>query len=484
MLKNIFGKKSTGVAYILCAAVLLLSFLGALAAFLRFDAFTFSELLAYALFTLFELLLISVPVFVQKRYKLYIPPAVEIGICLYSLLFCLGNAFYDSRSDVTVNLTPVFGGFVMAMTAFCILYSAADALAERRQRRVSVLWVSVLSFLAACAAMGIFVGLSALLARFLPQGAQLLSPLRPSLAAYAGGALLFCIIGGLTVFSRSGERFRIRSFKNAEKAKTSENSTFRTVAANVNGDETDYKKLARRLKLQFYGARIAYIALYGLYVLQTALSARENGLEWAAFSLHLAGLALTAALYVYEFRLFRLGIRNQRLRKLKIAKAAVRVYSILLSLATVFAADAAFNDLTVITSVGMAVFNLCSLFYNLFGSPRRYPATRTAAAAEPDAPLLPLGSEKTGSEKTACEGTGGEETSSTNAATEGDPPSAPDDAPAGHADEAGSAPPLEESTDETDNTPLREECANEADGVPPQTDKRAQTDKTNDTERL
>lgn len=144
----------------------MLSFLGALAAFLRFDAFTFSELLAYALFTLFELLLISVPVFVQKRYKLYIPPAVEIGICLYSLLFCLGNAFYDTRSDVTVNLTPVFGGFVMAMTAFCILYSAADALAERRQRRVSVLWVSVLSFLAACAAMGIFVGLSALLARF------------------------------------------------------------------------------------------------------------------------------------------------------------------------------------------------------------------------------------------------------------------------------------------------------------------------------
>ena len=66
-----------------------------------------------------------------------------------------------------------------------------------------------------------------------------------------GGALLFCIIGGLTVFSRSGERFRIRSFKNAEKAKTSENSTFRTVAANVSGDETDYKKLARRLKLQF-----------------------------------------------------------------------------------------------------------------------------------------------------------------------------------------------------------------------------------------
>lgn len=156
----------------------------------------------------------------------------------------------------------------------------------------------------------------------------------------------------------------------------------------MNGDETDYKKLTRRLKLQFYGVRIAYIALYGLYVLQTGLSAHEDGLQWATFCLLLTGLALTAALYIYEFRLFRRGERNQRLRKLKIAKAAVRVYSIALSLASVFAADTAFNDLTVVTSVGMAVFNLCSLFYNLFGSPRRYPAAAGAAVSEP--PLLPI----------------------------------------------------------------------------------------------
>ena len=124
MLKNIFGKKSMGVVYIVYAALLLLFFAGALLAHFRAGAFTPAELLAYALFTLFELALISVPVFVQKKYKLYIPPAVEI--CIYSLLYAVGSGLYRTRSDVTVNLTPVFGGFVMAMTAFCILYSAAD----------------------------------------------------------------------------------------------------------------------------------------------------------------------------------------------------------------------------------------------------------------------------------------------------------------------------------------------------------------------
>lgn len=133
MLKNIFGKKSTGVVYIVCAALLLLFFAGALLAHFRAGAFAPAELLAYALFTLFELALISVPVFVQKKYKLYIPPAVEICICIYSLLYAVGSGLYRTRSDVTVNLTPVFGGFVMAMTAFCILYSAAAARAEKKR---------------------------------------------------------------------------------------------------------------------------------------------------------------------------------------------------------------------------------------------------------------------------------------------------------------------------------------------------------------
>lgn len=136
MLKNIFGKKSTGVVYIVCAALLLLFFAGALLAHFRAGAFAPAELLAYALFTLFELALISVPVFVQKKYKLYIPPAVEICICIYSLLYAVGSGLYRTCSDVTVNLTPVFGGFVMAMTAFCILYSAAAARAEKKTKRV------------------------------------------------------------------------------------------------------------------------------------------------------------------------------------------------------------------------------------------------------------------------------------------------------------------------------------------------------------
>ena len=126
MLKNIFGKKSTGVVYIVCAALLLLFFAGTLLAHFRAGAFTPAELLAYALFTLFELALISVSVFVQKKYKLYIPPAADSCTDRNTPRHAASNELNPTPADGTVNLTPVFGGFVMAMTAFCILYSAAD----------------------------------------------------------------------------------------------------------------------------------------------------------------------------------------------------------------------------------------------------------------------------------------------------------------------------------------------------------------------
>ena len=196
MLKNIFGKKSTGVVYIVCAALLLLFFAGALLAHFRAGAFTPAELLAYALFTLFELALISVPVFVQKKYKLYIPPAVEICICIYSLLYAVGSGLYRTRSDVTVNLTPVFGGFVMAMTAFCILYSAAAARAEKKTKRVCLPAVCLFAFLAACLCAAIFIGLARLLALPFAQGAQAQATASPPLPRMRAGRCSFASSAG------------------------------------------------------------------------------------------------------------------------------------------------------------------------------------------------------------------------------------------------------------------------------------------------
>ena len=80
------------------------------------------------------------------------------------------------------------------MTAFCILYSAAAARAEKKTKRVYLPAVCLFAFLAACLCAAIFIGLARLLALPFAQGAQAQATALPSFAAYAGGALLFCVI--------------------------------------------------------------------------------------------------------------------------------------------------------------------------------------------------------------------------------------------------------------------------------------------------
>lgn len=148
MLEKIFGKKSTGVVYILCASFLLLTLAGSVALFFTKEGGSLFTLLGYAAFTAIELTLISFPVFVQKRWRLYIPPAIEIGICLYAVLFLSGNLYYDPNTDVFISLTPFVGGFVFAMTVFSIVYSLGSLRAKRKTRRLSPLLISVLTFFA------------------------------------------------------------------------------------------------------------------------------------------------------------------------------------------------------------------------------------------------------------------------------------------------------------------------------------------------
>ena len=87
MLEKIFGKKSTGVVYIVCAGMLLVTL--AVNILVSFNArqTNILSLLSTAIFIIFELVLISVPVFVQKKFKIYIPPSVEIGLCIYAVLY-------------------------------------------------------------------------------------------------------------------------------------------------------------------------------------------------------------------------------------------------------------------------------------------------------------------------------------------------------------------------------------------------------------
>ena len=385
MLEKIFGKKSTGVVYILCASFLLLTLAGSVALFFTKEGGSLFTLLGYAAFTAIELTLISFPVFVQKRWRLYIPPAIEIGICLYAVLFLSGNLYYDPNTDVFISLTPFVGGFVFAMTVFSIVYSLGSLRAKRKNKRLSPLLISVLTFFAT-ELLVLFFYLSIYL---LGLAVRALSPenITDILAystAHQGGNFVFCVIGFFTARSRRAERYQIKSFKNAPKAEAdalqSRNKTQYIVIRNISGDDTDYRKLLRRAKANFLFGRILYLIVYAAYLVHTCITFAGRGRLGILIIVFLsAGFVLSALVYVYEYYLFQKGAPNQRLRRLKIAKAAVRVYSLLLILTASFLADAGDAPLSTLFSAIMAVFNLCVLFYNLFGKPRKYPSAKRPA---------------------------------------------------------------------------------------------------------
>lgn len=52
------------------------------------------------------------------------------------------------------------------------------------------------------------------------------------------------------------------------------------------------------------------------------------------------------------------------------------MYSLLLILTASFAADSGNEPVSSLFSAVMVVFNLCVLFYNLFGKPRKYPSAK------------------------------------------------------------------------------------------------------------
>ena len=401
MLEKIFGKKSTGVVYIVCAGFLLLSLAGAVALYFTREGGSLFTLVGYAAYTAIELVLISLPVFVQKKWRLYIPPAIEIGICLYAVLFLTGNLYYDPRTDIQVSVTPFVGGFVFAMTVFSILYSVSSLRAEKKSRNPSPLRVSVLTFFATELVVVVFylsVYLVALAVRAVTPGD--ITKFLAYSTAHQGGNLVFCVIGYFTARSRRAERYKIRSFKNTDTAELdalkAKNKTQYTVIKNISEDDTDYRKLMRRARANFLFGRIVYLVVYAAYLVHTCITFASRGSLGVLIIVFLAaGFVLTALVYVYEYYLFRKGAPNQRLRRLKIGKAAVRVYSLLLIITASFAADSGGEPLSSLFSAIMASFNLCVLFYNLFGKPRKYPSAKKAAQTaesedtEED-PLLPL----------------------------------------------------------------------------------------------
>lgn len=382
MLEKIFGKKSTGVVYIVCAGMLLVTL--AVNILVSFNArqTNILSLLSTAIFIIFELVLISVPVFVQKKFKIYIPPSVEIGLCIYAVLYVADSTQKYAQATIAVSFVPFVGGFVVAMTVFSIVSALAAHRSRKKGKKTSAFAVSLATFFIANILIliaNIFVYLIG--GRLLSVASSNINDyLKLSIAHYGGNAV-FCIIGGITAHSQRWDRYSIRSFKDVEKAKETalerNNRTQYAVIENISSDDTDYKKILQNFKAQYFFTRIVYIVLYAGYVLHTAVSLGKQGGMGIAVAISLcAGLVLTALLYVYEYYLFRHGSPNQRLRRLKIAKTSVRIYTLSFTVVSLFTADAAYNSLSSWFSFIMAIINLCVLFYNIFGKPRYYPSSK------------------------------------------------------------------------------------------------------------
>ena len=355
MLEKIFGKRSTGIFFLVCTTMLLLAYAGALLTYLFWNRGSLLSLIGFTLYTAFELALIVLPVFVQKKFRLYIPPSVEVCICLYSLLYLFGHSLYSTQNSPLFSLTAPVGGFLSLFTF-----------------GISLLLI-LLYVLISWAFTPIFAGT--------PQEPP--SVLLTYAGAHIGGAVAFCLIGWVS--ARSGKRrYAIYSFKDVESAERNalENNdkTQYTVIRNLSLDTTDYKKLLKNVKTKFLFGRILYLVLYAAYLVYAGFSYVQWGTLGIVILVSLlAGFVLISLVYVYEYRLFLRGSPNQRLRKLKIAKTCVRVYALLLILTVTYISDYKLNELSVLISDIMAVVNLCSLFYNLFGSPKNYPAASLKA---------------------------------------------------------------------------------------------------------
>ena len=387
MLEKIFGKKSTGIVYIVCAAVLLISFGGAAVSYLLIDTYDLYTLIGQAVLTACSLALISAPVIIQKRFRLYIPPLIEISQCACMLLF-YGCSLVPQLA-IAAEALPAVGGFVLAMAIFSVLYSLFDHRAVIQKKRTKVWPAALLSFVGSA--------LLILIAAVLMYAVAAVRDESPEIAYYLtqasyfqGGSALFCLFAFFTVRSRSGQNFRIHSFRNAEEAKRSaEESRNRTQVAvieNITRDKTDYRKLFRSAKAKFFLARILWLAVYAGYLAYASYVFSKLGFWGYAILLALvSAFALMAAVYIYEYRLFRRGELNQRLRAMKIAKAASRIYAMVLIFFAMFYAGYREHELSTFLSVCMSLVNMGSLFYNLFGKkPRKYPSVHKKKSAEGD----------------------------------------------------------------------------------------------------
>lgn len=396
MLAKLFGKRSTGIVWLVTASILLFLLAGFFASYFLSHKIDLYSLVGYAVFIVLALVLVTLPAFVQKTFKLYIPPFIQTGLCVYALLYLVNDLLRARETDeelalVQVSFLPAIGGFFLCAAIFAIIFSFLRARAERKQLRLHA-WAVALVTLCVTTVLLLLINLPSLFITLPPfsHGTGNVTAALVNAAGYEIGALIFCLTGWVTVQTGKADWFTIRSFRRAERLKSEavrrKDRTLLTVVENMERDATDYRKLYHRARRHFYLVRLVFLVFYAVYLVFSCASFYKMGkLGYVLIALNALGFLLTAAVCFYEFLLFSKDAYDQRLRKLNIARTSVKLYIFLQTLVSTVAANAHYLTLTALFAVIMAIVNLAVLFYNVFGKPRRYPpspaALRRAAAS-------------------------------------------------------------------------------------------------------
>lgn len=386
-LSALFGRRSTGIVYLVCAGLILAPLAAYIAVYARDRTGSLNGLLGYAFLCAAALAVITVPLLIQKKLRLYIPPFIEIGLCVFCIVYCLSQTAYSIHTDAAHALLPLLGGTAISLSVFSVVYTYLEY-RKKGAGKTSPFAAALLTFGLTEAVILVWHLIEYLVYLFFYRAdPSSITDFLLTASGYSGVCLTVAAVCGLLVRSDNAHALKIKSFRDTDAARQTALDTgdksFYSVIENTAGDDTDYRDLLGEAKSKYLLGKLVYLALYLTYLVYLIVSYRpDTALALALIVSQAVAFLLTAGTTVYEYRLYRKTRPSRRLRGLKVIKCAVRILSLGLTLCVLFQADFHADELSALTSVIMLVVNTVSLIFNLRKSFQARPSQTESASPD------------------------------------------------------------------------------------------------------
>lgn len=369
MLEKIFGQKSLAILYLLSVCIILVSLGFSFIGYYFTDTVTPESLINQIVFTTFVFFVVTLPVFLQKVLYLYIPQLIEFSLCMYTVLLTYSN--FINAGSVSTFLLYLLGSFILSLLVYSIVFSLLVHFAGKAKMIRLGMWSVLINFI--CTTL-LFLLQSFLYWFFLDllgTGEKGFLDYLENFLSFEGGILLFSLTAIVFCLLEKEDYFLIFGFRNnmaTELLAVRNNSPeqLRTIR-NITSDTTDYTALLHRGKGVYFFLRIIYLVIYVLYLAYTNFAVLSAGEVSGSFLVILSasGFILQAAVYIYEYYLYRKKAPNQRLRLLKIIRGLLRIHTLSLSLYMMIASVQSDSLLSLFFSYCILIMNIFILFVNV-----------------------------------------------------------------------------------------------------------------------